>query len=56
MINHNHLRDSLRVMLKMIKINSEIEFLKHNKIEQNQNLRHEELLSQHRSNHDDSLI
>jgi len=41
MINHNHLHDSLRIMLKMIKTDSEIEFLKHDKIEQNQNLYHE---------------
>jgi len=44
-INHDHLRDSLKVTLKMIKMNSEIEFLKHDEIEQNQNLCHEELLS-----------
>ncbi len=55
-INHDHSRDSLRVVLKMIKMNSEIEFLKHDEIEQNQNLRHEKLLSRRRSNHDNSLI
>ncbi len=55
-INHDHLRDSLKVTLKMIKMNSEIEFLKHDEIEQNQNLCHEELLSWRRSNHDNSLI
>jgi len=44
-INLDHSRDSLRVVLKMIKMNSEIEFLKHDEIKQNQNLRHEELLS-----------
>ncbi len=55
-INHDHLRDSLKVMLETIKMNSEIEFLKHDEIEQNQNLRHEELLSWRRSNHDNSLI
>ena len=55
-INHNHLHDSLKVMLKTIKTDSEIEFLKHDEIEQNQNLRHEELLSQRRSNHDNSLM
>ena len=55
-INHDHSRDSLRVVLKMIKMNSEIEFLKHDEIKQNQNLRHEELLSWRRSNHDNSLI
>ena len=55
-INHDHSRDSLKVMLKMIKMNSEIEFLKHDEIKQNQNLRHEKLLSRRRSNHDDSFI
>jgi len=55
-INHDHSRDSLKVMLKTIKMNSEIKFLNHDEIEQNQNLRHEKLLSQCRSNHDDSLI
>ncbi len=55
-INHDHSRDSLKVVFKTIKMNSEIKFLKHDEIEQNQNLRHEELLSQCRSNHDDSLI
>jgi len=55
-INHDHSHDSLKVMLKMIKTDSEIEFLKHDEIEQNQNLRHEELLSQRRSNHDNSLM
>jgi len=55
-INHDHSRDSLRIMLKTIKIDSEIEILKHDEIEQNQNLRHEELLNRHRLNHDDSLV
>jgi len=55
-INHDHSHDSLKVMLKTIKVNSEIEFLKHDEIEQNQNLRHEELLNRCRSNHDDNFI
>ncbi len=55
-INHDHLHNSLRIMLKIIKIDSEIEFLKYDEIKQNQNLHHEELLSQHRLNHDDSLM
>ncbi len=55
-INHDHLRDSLRIMLKMIETDSEIKSLKHNEIEQNQNLRHEELLSQCRSNHANSFM
>jgi len=44
-INHDHLRDSLKIMLEMIKTDFEIKFLKHDEIEQNQNLRHEELLN-----------
>ena len=55
-INHDHSRDSLRVMLEMTEMNSEIKFLKHDEIEQNQNLRHEELLNQRRSNYDNSFI
>jgi hypothetical protein len=55
-INHDHLRDSLRIMLEMIKTDSEIESLKHDEIEQNQNFRHEELLNRCRLNHDDSFM
>ena len=44
-INYDHSHDSLRAMLKIIKIDSEIKFLKHDEIKQNQNLHHEELLS-----------
>jgi len=55
-INYDHLRDSLRIMLKMIDTDSEIEFLKHDEIKQNKNLRHKELLNQHRLNHDDSFM
>ncbi len=55
-INHDHSRNSLRVVLEMIETDSEIEFLKHDEIEQNQNLRHEELLSQRRSNYDNSFM
>jgi len=55
-INHDYSHDSLKVVLKMIKMNSEIKFLKHDEIEQNQNLCHEELLSQRRLNHNNSLI
>ncbi len=55
-INHDHLHDSLKIMFKTIKIDFEIEFLKHDEIEQNQNFRHEELLNQCRLNHDNSFM
>ena len=55
-INHDHLRNSLKIMLKTIKIDSEIKSLKHDKIEQNQHLHHEELLNWRRLNHDNSLM
>ncbi len=44
-INHDHLRNSLKIMLKTIKIDSKIKSLKHDEIEQNQNLHYEELLN-----------
>ena len=55
-INYDHLRDSLRIMLKMIETDSEIESLKHDEIKQNKNLRHKKLLNQHRLNHNDSFM
>jgi hypothetical protein len=55
-INHDHLRNSLKIMLKTIKIDSKIKSLKHDEIEQNQNLHYEELLNRRRLNHDNSLM
>ncbi len=54
--NHDHSRDPLGAVLEAVEADSETESLEHDEAEQDQDLRHEELLSRRRPNHDGSPV